>query len=494
MEERRPRATAARVDAIVQWTEGVWRLSDQAAQQHQNYATVADALHRFRAACGGGTRVPAAGAGEKEASFPPAARAPPSATLLHTAYQAPSLTGGTGGGGARKHASQHSGACSVAGGPSAALTSAEFNQMNSETTVAVDTASKQDERLAKVLGEARVLRKGARGVAHAARPAPLRGATRPNARASSSHGAISAVARNSEPVAKAQGVPLASRTAARVGASDARAVKSVSDAELPELETDDNDDVLDRILQQARDIAPLNESPATPARGPKVHSSKSGSDAIGGKGGTALAGALAPRMRAAHVTSTCDIVPIVQGAPPVSEQDSSATRPSDPAPAAATAAAVAPAANVTATSAGGVPPEQGCLVSRNAMLKGRNTGFASSVDATADNQGRPLHADKVPSAEFLERHDLPPNKVEDGARENSIRAETQRRPERGGAAQMGVVTGVPAGSGREEMAWNAFVDALLLVQCLCQCLVSFHSLMRVSWPGPCTRLLQAHRA
>ena len=119
-------------------------------------------------------------------------------------------------------------------------------------------------------------------------------------------------------------------------------------------------------------------------------------------------------------------------------------------------------------------------------LKGGNTGFASSVDATADNQGRPLHADKVPSAEFLERHDLPPNKVEDGARETSIRAETQRRPERVGAAQMGVVTGVPAGSGREEMAWNAFVDALLLVQCLCQCLVSFHSLMRVSWPGPCT--------
>ena len=100
MEDGRTSATAARVAAIVQWTEGVRRLSDQAAQQQQNYATVADALHRLRAACGGGTRVPA-GAGEKEASFPPAARAPPSATLLHTAYQAPSLTGGTGGGGAR---------------------------------------------------------------------------------------------------------------------------------------------------------------------------------------------------------------------------------------------------------------------------------------------------------------------------------------------------------------------------------------------------------
>ena len=445
-----------------------------------------------------------AGAGEKEASFPPAARAPPSATLLHTAYQAPSLTGGTGGGGARKHASQHSGACSVAGGHSAALTSAGVNQIHSETTVAVETASQQDEQLAKVLGEARVLRKGARGVAHPAQPAPLRGATRPNARAPSPHGAIPAVARNSEPAVKAQGLPLASRTVARAGAPDARAVKSVSDAELPEQignrmerdspETDDNDDVLDRILQQARDIAPLNESPATPARGPKVHSSQSGSDAIGGKGGTALAGAPAPPMLAAQFTSRYDIVPTVQRAPPVSEQDSSATRPSGPAPAAATAA-VAPAANAAATTAGGVPPEQqGCLGSRNPMLKGRNTGFASSVDAAADHKGRPLRADKVPSAEFLEHHDLPPNKVERGATENSIRAETQTRPERVGTAQMGVVARVPAGNGREEMAWNAFVDALLLVECLCQCLVSFHSLMRVSWPGPCARLLEAHRA
>ena len=262
-----------RLDAVLAFTQEVRRLASHVAQRQENYAAVAKSLERLRhqsAAEGRGMPVDA-GPG-----FPSAARAPPSSALMHAAY----------------HSRQQdvtpirtvSGCSALPPASDPASRSKHGRERNAhahDLTDAVDRAeSEQEIQLAKMLEEARMLRMTRSPVKTGAASA------RPGARAGASdHAAGKADKMPSDP-----GVLNCSKQDTRL---HTRALLSKDSREGATLKVTDEEnqghdllgaganDALERILQQAREIAPLNEmgeviSGATlhQERGSKKHSTK----------------------------------------------------------------------------------------------------------------------------------------------------------------------------------------------------------------------------
>jgi len=84
--------TELRFAAVVAWTEEVRRIGAACAQQQETYHAVADTLESLRRthepSVDMGAAAARTGVQEKEAAFPPAARATPSSVLAHAAYEA----------------------------------------------------------------------------------------------------------------------------------------------------------------------------------------------------------------------------------------------------------------------------------------------------------------------------------------------------------------------------------------------------------------------
>ena len=231
--------SSGRVEAILNWTDEVRKIGAQVAQQQRTYAAVADALERLRPAR------EASADTAPEAAFPPAARVPPSAVLCAAAYQTPD------------HSSANSAshptppARSLPGtktGPTAAGPDKRGAALG-----AVSAVAEQDEQLARVLEEARLLR---------GTQAAGRGCAKPKAPGA----AVPRDAGKTRLVAGGQGMPQPATT--RPPMSAATAARRISGtggvpAARPEESLNvlgaGESDALDRILLQAREIAPLNE-------------------------------------------------------------------------------------------------------------------------------------------------------------------------------------------------------------------------------------------
>jgi len=268
-------ATEKRAAAVAEWTEQVRRIGVQAAQQQDTYRAVADALESLR-----GVHEPSANSGgrssapEKEAAFPPAARAPPSAVLAHAAYQ-PQVPAST-----RDRVRRAPG------------TVADEHQA-SPSEREPDARSAHVERM---LEEARLLRTtqttgGLRGTKHEAL----------GSRAPRDPGAVAAgCSKKSQARAQAINAQIESSAGRQpVAAASGQQGGSTSDgtnvAERPDETVDvlvpEANDALERILQQAREIAPLNnvqEASADAMRAGRAQ--RQGVRAKGASGGQTLGG------------------------------------------------------------------------------------------------------------------------------------------------------------------------------------------------------------
>ncbi len=304
-------ATEKRVAAVAEWTEQVRRIGVHAAQQQETYHAVADALESLRrmhepsADSGGRTSAP-----EKEAAFPPAARAPPSSVLAHAAYQ-PQVSASTRDRGARA--------------PSIV---AEEPEASSEREP--DARSAHVERM---LEEARLLRTTqVTGRLRGAKYEAL------GSRAPRNPGAVAAgCGKKSQARAQAPNAPLAASAGRQpVTAASGLQSGSTSDgtnvAEGPGKTVDvlvpGESDALERILRQAREIAPLNNvQEATADAMHERRAQRQGMRAKGASGSQALGG------RGARGASTdSPALPSAAAAPQVKFGDlaSKPLRPSNP--------------------------------------------------------------------------------------------------------------------------------------------------------------------
>ena len=263
--------TEARVEALVAFTEEVRRLGSHVAQRQEQYAAAADSLERLRHRRG----VPS----ESEAALPPAARAPPSSALMHAAYQVrppqalpnwdmrgssvPPLAG------APASRGKHGGEEKAAAEPRA------------EAAEESDAESEQDRQLAKILEEARLLRttrSPAKMDTASARPEARAGAADPATGMAAKAKTVASAPYCSQQ-AKSHQAPAVHLAGSRVGSSVNATVEK--DLGLEVLGASQND-ALERILQQAREIAPLNDmgesisgyAKVQPARGSVAHSAQ----------------------------------------------------------------------------------------------------------------------------------------------------------------------------------------------------------------------------
>ena len=233
--------SSGRVEAIANWTDEVRKIGAQVAQQQRTYAAVADALERLRPAR------EASADTAPEAAFPPAARVPPSAVLCAAAYQTPDRS-------SANSASHPTPPARSLPGTKTGPTAADGPDERGAALEAVSAVAEQDEQLARVLEEARLLR----GTQAAGRGC----ATKPKAPAA----AVPRDARKNRLVAGGQGMPQPATTRPPMSAaSAARRISGTGGVPTARPEESLNvlgageSDALDRILLQAREIAPLNE-------------------------------------------------------------------------------------------------------------------------------------------------------------------------------------------------------------------------------------------
>ena len=247
-----------RFAAVVAWTEEVRRIGAAWAQQQETYHAVADALESLRRTHEPSVDMGAAGermgVKEKEAAFPPAARATPSSVLSHAVYEA------------------HISASTRSKGCRAPSTVAE------ETTApAEQEPDARSAHVERMLQEARLLRATQNtGRLRATRPEPLSsrvpldpGAVKKShARAPAPHAQHAA---SRPPVTVAPGPKHGSAYEASNAVDETLDVPMAGES-----------DALERILRQAREIAALNQ--VHEATADTVHAGRAQRQGLRGKG------------------------------------------------------------------------------------------------------------------------------------------------------------------------------------------------------------------
>ena len=235
--------TKKRVEAITSWTDEVRRIGAHIAQKKKVYGAVVVSLERLRLCAKGGMQECSSEQAktsaddyreEKEADILPVARVPPSASLIHAVYHVTSSDRSSSSA-AHRSASARIHAAHTRGKPSKVSAEAEGPETNSDVTA----IPQQKEQLVRVLEEARLLR--------ATLPANRLRSLKPEAPASRTP--LEPRDRGVGVMAKSFQVP------------DANGVLNAGEREADA----GSIDALDRILQQAREIAPLNNLTEAPA-------------------------------------------------------------------------------------------------------------------------------------------------------------------------------------------------------------------------------------
>ena len=276
--------TSERVEAIEAWVQEVRRFGEHMAEQQRVYAALNDALERLHHAPGVHART------EREAAFPPAARAPASAALAHTIYQ-PSVSVSKLGKDVRKPAAD-----------------SEPNALGQGSGTRATSSVEEDAQLAKVLEEARSLR-STQAIDHRYASKSSSAGSRPprDIRNSDAASAMSRKVRGTQSDKESESsrrpIPPTAPAKHQNSGIDNVHVASSPAKSLGELEAGESD-ALDRILRQAREIAALNDIAEAPAG--HLHS-------------------LSARQQGAQLKGTAD-ARTVKGRPPAAS--STRTRPS----------------------------------------------------------------------------------------------------------------------------------------------------------------------